>query len=58
VTTIQSAATVSATPAYTYDPISQTNVLADGTSVTANRQAAWETAATTSTAGSKTHFDD
>ncbi|MFB8247219.1 putative ATP-grasp-modified RiPP [Streptomyces sp. NPDC001046] len=45
-------------PAYTYDPTLQLNVLADGTFVVDDLELLRVTGTTTSTAGSKTHFDD
>jgi putative ATP-grasp target RiPP len=43
---------------YTYDPELQVNVLPDGTPAAEDHDVLRETTATTSTAGSKTHFDD
>lgn len=43
---------------YAYDPEQQVNVLDDGTPAVRNRQVLLDAGATTSTAGSKTHFDD
>jgi putative ATP-grasp target RiPP len=43
---------------YTYDPDSQLNVLPDGTPAAGDHDVLRRLGATTSTAGSKTHFDD
>jgi putative ATP-grasp target RiPP len=43
---------------YTYDPDQQLNVLADGTPAASSPGVLRELGTTTSTAGSKTHFDD
>lgn len=43
---------------YTYDPIKQMNVMPDGTDAVADLELMKELGTTTSTAGSKTHFDD
>ncbi|MGW3245377.1 putative ATP-grasp-modified RiPP [Streptomyces sp. NPDC001070] len=43
---------------YTYDSALQLNVLPDGRPVISDRALLLATAATVSTAGSKTHFDD
>jgi putative ATP-grasp target RiPP len=49
---------VTATPAYRYDPLRQLNVLDDGRIAARDRALLRELGATTSTAGSRTHFDD
>ncbi|MDH6223163.1 MULTISPECIES: putative ATP-grasp-modified RiPP [Streptomyces] len=49
---------VTATPAYRYDPLLQLNVLDDGRIAARDRALLRELGSTTSTAGSKTHFDD
>lgn len=46
-----------ATP-YTYDPELQLNILPDGTPVAERSDILRQVGTTTSTAGSKTHFDD
>ncbi len=43
---------------YAYDPERQLNVLADGTPAVRNHAVLLDAGSTTSTAGSKTHFDD
>jgi putative ATP-grasp target RiPP len=43
---------------YAYDPAQQLNVLADGTPAVRDHQVLRDSGSTTSTAGSKTHFDD
>lgn len=43
---------------YTYDPEKQMNVMPDGTEAVADLELMKELGTTTSTAGSKTHFDD
>ncbi|MCQ4082371.1 putative ATP-grasp-modified RiPP [Streptomyces sp. RB6PN25] len=43
---------------YAYDPERQLNVLADGSVAVRDRAVLLACGATTSTAGSKTHFDD
>lgn len=43
---------------YVYDPERQVNVLADGTPAAENHDVLRAVGTTTSTAGSKTHFDD
>jgi putative ATP-grasp target RiPP len=43
---------------YTYDPARQLNVLADGRPAVADADLLAACGTTTSTAGSKTHFDD
>ncbi|MBV9026793.1 MAG: putative ATP-grasp-modified RiPP [Streptomycetaceae bacterium] len=43
---------------YAYDPEQQVNLLADGSVAVRNRALLLACGATTSTAGSKTHFDD
>ncbi|MEU2155172.1 MULTISPECIES: putative ATP-grasp-modified RiPP [unclassified Streptomyces] len=46
------------TISYSYDPALQLNVLADGRPAVDDRAVLLATGTTTSTAGSKTHFDD
>ncbi|MFE7773657.1 putative ATP-grasp-modified RiPP [Streptomyces sp. NPDC057445] len=46
------------TVTYTYDPALQLNVLPDGRPAVGDRAVLLATGTTTSTAGSKTHFDD
>lgn len=41
-----------------YDPALQLNVMPDGSPVITHRKLVQESLTTTSTAGSKTHFDD
>lgn len=43
---------------YTYDPDQQLNVMADGTPAAGDPETLRALGTTTSTAGSKTHFDD
>ena len=43
---------------YAYDPDRQLNVLPDGTPAAEDREVLRTLGTTTSTAGSKTHFDD
>lgn len=43
---------------YTYDPATQMNVMPDGTNAVDDIPLMAELGTTTSTAGSKTHFDD
>ncbi|MDF3287865.1 MULTISPECIES: putative ATP-grasp-modified RiPP [Streptomyces] len=43
---------------FAYDPEQQLNVLADGTPAVRRPKVLLEAGSTTSTAGSKTHFDD
>ncbi|NYV78806.1 putative ATP-grasp-modified RiPP [Streptomyces sp. UH6] len=45
-------------PPYRYDPLLQVNVLDDGRPAAHDRALLRELGSTTSTAGSKTHFDD
>ncbi|UQA97032.1 putative ATP-grasp-modified RiPP [Streptomyces halobius] len=52
------AQTSSSTVPYTYDATRQLNVLPDGRPATSSRAVLLATGSTTSTAGSKTHFDD
>jgi len=49
---------VIAVPAYRYDPLLQLNVLPDGRVAARDRALLRDLGSTTSTAGSKTHFDD
>lgn len=45
-------------PEMWYDPVLQMNVMPDGSPVVANVDLVRSSMTTTSTAGSKTHFDD
>jgi putative ATP-grasp target RiPP len=55
---VQEAKIVGEDVPYTYDPVKQMNVMPDGSVAVDDRELMAELGTTTSTAGSKTHFDD